>query len=157
MSYCNRTALLFLPILLTLSSFILSGSIVVAKGKTNNDGKVALNSATFCGKNAPSFLTEREDKSMLLMAKTNCALLTHAVFAALRDAKYKPQNLRDKRDFEQFMEGALAILEKNSKVNRIYNNLDDYFSSSVIGQVVQGSTAAYLLLDYGIDVRKFDN
>jgi hypothetical protein len=129
-------------------------SVAQRTSAIRNDSEAALNAVDLCKKNAEGFL--RADKTRLAVITSNCAQLTHTVLAALRGAKYSPQgyNLHNRQDFDKFLQGTVPIIIRNKDFRSPYATLRQFFSSSVLEEILQGSVGAYIWLDYGIDPRK---
>jgi hypothetical protein len=156
MNYWNRISLLLLLSLLNLSTDFLIAPITIAQNKSpiRREQEVYVNAADLCKKNPSSSL--RGDKTGLAVMASQCSRLASAVITALRDAKYSPKgyNLRNKHDFDKFIEGSILIVTQNKEVKSAYSSVYLFFPESVLEKILQGSVGAYLWLDYDIDPRK---
>ena len=155
MNYRIKASSLILSVFTALCFIHLTTRIATAQGTglIVDDGEAALNSVDYCKENASRSLTANSTR--FLMATSDCAQLTHATFAALRNANYSPAgyNLRSERGRTRFSSGAAAIAGRDENVRRVVSRLSLHFSDAVIENTFNGAVGSYLWLDYGIDPR----
>lgn len=156
MNYRIRTGSLIPLAFVALCSLHLTTRTATAQGTglIVDDGEAALNSVDYCKENARRSLVANSTR--FLIVTSDCAQLTHATFAALRNANYSPAgyNLRSERGRDRFSSGAAAIAGRDEDVRRIVNRLSLHFSDDVIWSTFNGAVGSYLWLDYGVDPRR---